>query len=174
MKPAQRCQNLQLIMADVDGVLTDGGVTYDNQGIESKTFNIRDGLGIKLWRKAGGKFALITGRTSHVVQLRAAELQIDAVRQGIDDKRRTAQEVMQQFRVEPSQAAYIGDDLPDLAVMQMVGLAVAVGDAAAEVRNAAHYITQAAGGRGAVRELIEFILQNQKRWDDVIQMYSTG
>jgi YrbI family 3-deoxy-D-manno-octulosonate 8-phosphate phosphatase len=174
MKPSQRCQSLQLIMADVDGVLTDGGVTYNNQGIESKTFHIRDGLGIKLWRKAGGKFALITGRNSHVVQLRASELGIDAVRQGIDDKRKIAMEILQQFKVSPEQAAYIGDDLPDLAVMRMVGLAVAPADAAEDVRNAAHHVTQQPGGRGAVRELIEFVLQNQKRWDDVIQMYSSG
>lgn len=172
MKPSQRCQNLQLILADVDGVLTDGRVIYDNQGVESKAFYIRDGLGIKLWRKAGGKFALITGRNSHVVQLRASELGIDAVRQGIEDKRKTAIEVMQQFGIEPEQTAYIGDDLPDIAVMRLVGLAAAPADAAEEVRNAAHHVTQLAGGRGAVRELVEFILQNQKRWDDVIQKYS--
>ncbi|MDA7978572.1 MAG: HAD hydrolase family protein [Pirellulales bacterium] len=173
MKPSQRCQSLQLIMADVDGVLTDGCVTYDNQGMESKSFSIRDGLGIKLWRKSGGKFAIITGRTSHVVQLRADELGIDAVRQGVEDKRKTAIEVMGELGVESDQAAYIGDDLPDIPAMQLVGLAAAPADAAEEVRNAAHHVTQSPGGHGAVRELVEFILQNQKRWEDVIQMYSS-
>ena len=174
MKPSQRCQSVQLIITDVDGVLTDGRVIYDNQGIESKAFYIRDGLGIKLWRKAGGKFAIITGRNSHVVQLRASELGLDAVRQGTEDKRKTASEIMRHFGVTAEQTAYIGDDLPDMAVMQIVGLAVAPADAANEVRDAAHHVTQLAGGRGCVRELVEFILQNQKRWDDVIQMYSSS
>ena len=93
MKLSDRCQAIELILTDVDGVLTDGGVIFDNRGIESKRFHIRDGLGIKLWQRAGGKFGIITGRSSHVVALRATELGIDLVRRGADDKLTVAREI---------------------------------------------------------------------------------
>src|SRR5512134_3938784 len=101
MKTADRCQPIELILADVDGVLTDGGLILDNQGIEAKQFHIRDGLGIKLWMRAGGRFGLVTGRSSHVVKARAVELGIPIVRQGIDDKWAAAQEIMAELRLRP-------------------------------------------------------------------------
>lgn len=171
MKPEARCQAIELILSDVDGVLTDGGVIFDNQGIEIKRFHIRDGMGIKLWQRAGYRFGVVTARNSHIVKVRATELGIDIVRQGFERKLPTIREIMQQLQLEPQQVCYIGDDLTDLAAIQTVGLGVAVADAALEVRTAAHYITKLAGGHGAVRETIEYILKAKQRWTDLIQKY---
>jgi YrbI family 3-deoxy-D-manno-octulosonate 8-phosphate phosphatase len=168
------CRPIELILSDVDGVLTDGGVVYDNQGIEIKKFHIRDGLGIKLWQKAGYHFGVLTARTSHIVKVRASELGIGIVRQGFERKLPVAQEVMRQWNLQPQQVCYIGDDLTDLPVIRHVGLGVAVADAAADVRAAAAYITRLSGGQGAVREVIEMILQAQSRWEDVLQNYVGG
>ncbi len=173
MRVEQRCQEIELVLADVDGVLTPGQIVFNNQGIESKQFHIRDGLGIRLWQRAGYKFGLITGRSSHIVKIRAAELDIDIVRQTAEDKWPVAQEILSQLGLAPEQACYIGDDLPDLPVLKGVGLGVAVADACQEVRDAAHHVTKLGGGWGAVRETIEMILKAQKRWDDLIQKYSS-
>src|SRR4051812_24180064 len=111
MKLSERCQAVELLLADVDGVLTDGGIVLDNQGIETKRFHIRDGLGIKLWQQAGNTFGLITGRSSHIVKVRAAELGINFVRQGVDQKLAVAREIMAGLNLQPQQVCYIGDDL---------------------------------------------------------------
>jgi 3-deoxy-D-manno-octulosonate 8-phosphate phosphatase (KDO 8-P phosphatase) len=162
---------IRLLLLDCDGVLTDGGVTWTEDGIEQKTFNIRDGLGIKLWQRAGGQVGIITGRSSRVVQWRATELGIDFVRQGVGDKVAVAQELLKSSGLDWPQAAFIGDDLPDLPVILRVGLGVAVADAAAEVRAAADLVTHCPGGRGAVREMVERILQAQGVWSDLISRY---
>jgi 3-deoxy-D-manno-octulosonate 8-phosphate phosphatase (KDO 8-P phosphatase) len=173
MKLEQRCQEIELVLADVDGVLTGGQIVFNNQGIEAKQFHIRDGLGIKLWQRAGYRFGLVTGRSSHIVKIRAAELGVEIVRQTAEDKLPVAQEIIQQLGLQPNQVCFIGDDLPDIPVMRAVGLGVAVADACAEVRQAAHYVTQLGGGDGAVRETIEVILKAQRRWNDLIQKYTT-
>jgi YrbI family 3-deoxy-D-manno-octulosonate 8-phosphate phosphatase len=173
MKLEARCQDIELILADVDGVLTPGQIIFNNQGIESKQFHIRDGVGIRLWQRAGYKFGLITGRSSHIVKIRAAELNIDIVRQTAEDKLPVAQEIILHLGLEPRNVCYIGDDLPDLPVVRWVGLGVAVADACAELRAAAHHVTALGGGCGAVRETIEVVLKAQRRWDDLIQKYTT-
>lgn len=167
----QRCQSIEFILSDVDGVLTDGHVVVNNQGIETKQFHIRDGMGIRLWQKAGYRFGLVTARSSHIVKVRAAELGVSIIRQGSLDKLATTQEILAELRLSPQQVCYIGDDLPDLPVVRMVGLGVAVADACPELRQAAVFVTSAPGGGGAVRELIELILKSQRRWDEVIQPY---
>jgi YrbI family 3-deoxy-D-manno-octulosonate 8-phosphate phosphatase len=172
MKIDDRCKNVELILSDVDGVLTDGGIIFDNQGIEVKRFHSRDGLGIKQWRRGGFKFGILTARTSHIVKVRSAELGVDVVRQGFEEKLPVALEVIRELGLEPDQAAYIGDDLPDLPVLKSVGLAIAVADACEEVRSAAHLVTKLAGGQGAVREAIEFILKTKGVWDDLVGKYS--
>lgn len=172
MKLEPRIQPIQLIISDVDGVLTDGGITFDNQGIETKKFHVRDGMGIKLWQRAGYHFAILTARSSHIVKLRAAELDISIVRQGFEDKYPVAQQIMEELRLEPENVCYIGDDLTDLRVMTSVGLGVAVADAASDVQAAAHMTTKLAGGQGAVRELVEKILKTQKRWDELVRSYA--
>lgn len=173
MKFTDLCRRVELILSDVDGVLTDGGILYDNQGLELKQFHIRDGLGIKLWQRAGFQFGMLTARSSHIVKLRASELGIDIVRQGFENKLPVAMEILKELKLSPEQACFIGDDLTDLPVIRHVGLGVAVADASSEVRAAASYVTRLPGGRGAVRELIEAILKAKSRWDDVIQKYST-
>jgi 3-deoxy-D-manno-octulosonate 8-phosphate phosphatase (KDO 8-P phosphatase) len=172
MKFEERARRVELILSDVDGVLTDGGIIYDNQGIEAKKFHVRDGLGIRLWKRAGFRFGILTARTSHIVKLRSSELDMDVVRQGFEDKLPVAREVMAQFELEPEQVCYIGDDLADLPVMRNVGLAVAVADAVDEVRAAAQFVTNRPGGQGAVREAIEKLLKAKNRWDDLVRKYA--
>ncbi|HEX3870781.1 MAG TPA: HAD hydrolase family protein [Pirellulales bacterium] len=172
MSITKQCESIELIVSDVDGVLTEGSIIFDNEGVELKRFHIRDGLGIKLWRRAGGKFGIVTGRNSHIVNLRAAELGISIVRQGTEHKLTAMKEIMAELALSAEQVCYVGDDLPDLSAIQFAGLGVAVADACAEVRQAADYVTKAAGGRGAVRETVECILKAQRRWDDLIQPYN--
>ncbi len=171
MKLADHCRPIELILSDVDGVLTDGGIMYNNQGIELKKFHIRDGLGIKLWQRAGHKFGIITARNSHIVKVRSAELGIEIVRQGFETKLPVVREILKELRLTPEQVCYIGDDLTDLPAIRHVGLGVAVADAAAEVRAAAGHITGLSGGQGAVREVVELILKAQFRWEEIIQTY---
>jgi YrbI family 3-deoxy-D-manno-octulosonate 8-phosphate phosphatase len=166
-----RCQAVELILADVDGVLTDGRVVINNQGVETKQFHIRDGMGIRLWQKAGYRFGLVTLRSSQVVKMRAAELDVSIVRQGASDKRATVLEIAGELGLAPSQTCYIGDDLPDLPAVAAVGLGVAVADACPELLEAAHYVAALPGGSGAVREVIELILKAQGRWEEAIQPY---
>ena len=166
-----RCRPIRLILADVDGVLTDGGIIFDNRGIEIKRFHVRDGMGIKLWQKAGYRFGLITHRSSNIVKMRTAELGIEIIRQGIDNKLTAMRGIIGELQLVPEQVCYIGDDLPDLPVVQAVGLGVAVADACTEVRQTAHYVTALPGGSGAVRETIELILKAQSRWEDLIQAF---
>ena len=167
----ERCQPIELILSDVDGVLTDGRIVLDSQGVESKAFHIRDGMGIRLWQKAGYQFGLVTSRSSHMVRVRAAELGIQIVRQGAGDKLAAVEQILRELRLAPRQLCYLGDDLPDLRAVCAAGLGVAAADACAEVRQAAHHVIAAAGGAGAVREIVELILKAQRRWDDVIQAY---
>jgi len=173
MELSDRCRRIELILSDVDGVLTDGGIWYDNQGVELKGFHIRDGLGIKLWQRAGFRFGVLTARTSHIVKLRTGELGIDIVRQGFEDKLPVAEEIARTCGLTPEQVCYIGDDLTDLPVIRFAGLGAAVADAVSEVRAAAAVVTTLPGGRGAVRELIETILKAKGRWEDAIQRYVT-
>src|SRR5579863_517752 len=142
MTLAKRCQPIELIVSDVDGVLTDGSIVFNNEGIELKRFHIRDGLGIKLWQRAGGKFGILTGRSSHIVNVRAAELGVELVRQGIEHKLAALREIAGQFQLSAEQICYIGDDLPDLPAVRFAGLGVAVADACAELRDVAAYVTQ--------------------------------
>ena len=171
MKLAERLQGIELILSDVDGVLTDGSLIFDNEGIETKTFHVRDGMAIRLWQQAGLRFGILTARTSHIVQVRAAELSIDIVRQGFRDKLPAAQEIAQSLNLNMDQICYIGDDLTDLPVLNAVGLSVAVADAVEEVRKSAHFTTKINGGKGAVRELIETILKAKNRWEDIVSRF---
>jgi 3-deoxy-D-manno-octulosonate 8-phosphate phosphatase (KDO 8-P phosphatase) len=166
-----RCQPLKLLISDVDGVLTDGRLIYHAGGGEAKAFHIRDGLGIKLWQQAGHRFAIITARKSPIVTARAAELGVELVRQGAERKLDAVREITRELGLEVDETCYVGDDLPDLAAIRQVGLGVAVADACDEVRRAAHHVTHAAGGAGAVREIIETILTAQQKWDDAIREY---
>jgi 3-deoxy-D-manno-octulosonate 8-phosphate phosphatase (KDO 8-P phosphatase) len=168
----ERLGKVRLLLLDVDGVLTDGGVTWTNQGIEQKTFSIRDGLGIRLWHQAGGTTGIVTGRSSHVVQLRAEELGIAIVRQGVDDKLQAAEAILAECGMAWDQAAFIGDDLPDLPVVMRCGVGVAVADACPELVAAATIVTHLPGGRGAVREVIERLLKAGGSWDAIVRRHA--
>ena len=166
---ADRCRGIELLVLDVDGVLTDGGIIYSDNGLELKQFHVRDGSGLKLWHSLGKRTAVLTGRSSRVVEMRAAELGIGLVIQGTADKLAAYRQVLQQMRLRTDQVCCVGDDLPDLPLLRHCGLAVAVADACAETKADAHYITRAPGGRGAVREAAELILACQDHWQKAIE-----
>ena len=171
MTLTERIQSIRLILSDVDGVLTDGAISFDNQGIESKSFHVRDGLGIKLWRKSGHQFGIVTARSSHIVKVRMNELGVDIVRQGTQDKLSVGSKLIEELKLGPEQVCYIGDDLSDIGLMKHVGLAATVSDGVEEAKSIAHLVTSSPGGRGAIRELIESILRQQNRWLEVIETY---
>lgn len=165
---ADRCRAIELLLVDVDGVLTDGAIIVDDRGVESKHFHVRDGSALALWRKAGRRAAILSGRRAALVDRRAAELGISPVVQGVADKGPPFREILRGLGLDPSQVCYMGDDLADLPVLAAVGLAACPGDAAPEVREASHLVAEALGGRGAVREVVEVLLKNQGLWDDLI------
>lgn len=149
---------IQCLILDVDGVLTDGAIWLSDQGVESKRFYIQDGVGIKRLQNAGVTVAIISGRSSHSVSLRMAELQVKHVYQGCTDKLEIFNKLIKKLNITPKEVAYMGDDLPDLPVMQVVGLPIAVANACREIKAVAHWQTQAAGGAGAVREACDHLL----------------
>lgn len=160
-----------MIVLDVDGVLTDGKLFFSSDGEAIKGFHVRDGMGITLAHRAGIHTAIITGRTSKIVAKRAGELHIQDVCQGSSDKWAVLTVLRQKYHLDLTEICYIGDDLNDLPLVNTVGFSCAVADGAAEVKEAADYITQYAGGCGAVREVVEYILKAQGRWDDLVATY---
>ncbi len=168
----RRLAAVQLLLLDCDGVLTGGGVIWANDAVEAKTFHIRDGLGIKLWQRAGYPAGIVTGRSSRVVALRAEELGLAIVRQGVQDKREAVEAILTETGLSWEQTAFIGDDLPDLACIMRCGVGVAVSDACAEVRAAARLVTALPGGGGAVREVVERLLKARGQWQAIVGRYS--
>jgi len=168
----QRAKEIRLLLLDVDGVLTDGRIIYDSRGQEIKCFNIKDGQGIRLLQEAGLEVGILSGRKSSAVKLRAKDLGIRILRQDVQDKAKDLARILRQKKLKREQIGFVGDDLADLPVFQCVGLAIAVADAAAEVKAQAHWITRMAGGKGAVREVCERILKTQGKWSKVMQKYS--
>jgi 3-deoxy-D-manno-octulosonate 8-phosphate phosphatase (KDO 8-P phosphatase) len=158
-----RCGRIQLIAMDVDGTLTDGLIILDSQGGETKHFHVRDGMGIALAHQAGMTTALITARQSAVVERRAAELNIRFVLQGVKNKADALQRMIAELQLQPEQVAYIGDDVNDLEVSQMAGVSFAVQDAAPLLKEAVDVVLSLPGGRGAVREAIELLLQAKQK-----------
>jgi 3-deoxy-D-manno-octulosonate 8-phosphate phosphatase (KDO 8-P phosphatase) len=162
-----RARPIQMILMDVDGTLTDGTISVLPDGEEVKAYHVWDGLGILLARMAGLRFGIITGKTSKSVERRAKKLRIEEVRQGVLDKKKALDDILGKYGLTAGQVAYIGDDLGDLEVLRSVGLGGAVADAHPEIKNSCQYICRTSGGRGAVREFIEFILAAQGKWDDI-------
>jgi YrbI family 3-deoxy-D-manno-octulosonate 8-phosphate phosphatase len=171
MSLAEACRRIELILSDVDGVMTDGRIRLADDGRQLMVFHIRDGMGIRLWREAGGRFGILTARNLEAVRRRAADLSLDVVRQGIDDKLPAVDEIAAELNVTREQICYVGDDLLDWKCIEAVGLGIAVADAVEEVRRAARYTTSVRGGDGAIREVVELILKNTGRWDDVLRRY---
>lgn len=160
----KRALAVKMIVMDVDGTMTDGTISVLPDGEEIKSYHVKDGLGILLANLAGFKTAIITGKTSRALEKRAASLGIDELHQGILDKKRVLEAILEKHRLEAGEVAYIGDDLGDLEVIRSVGLAAAVADAHPLVKQHSHFICRRSGGKGAVREFIEFILESQGKW----------
>lgn len=156
-----KAKKIKLLLLDVDGVLTDGRIILDNQGNELKAFHVRDGHGIKLAQRAGIVIGIITGRKSEVVNIRARELGITEVHQGAHEKIAVYDHILKKYGFRDAEVAYMGDDVVDLAIFQRAGLAVTVADADPAVKPFVDLVTRAAGGQGAVRELINLILKKQ-------------
>jgi len=167
-----RAAKVELLLLDVDGVMTDSTIVYGPEGYEMKAFSTRDGLGIRLLREAGVETGLITARTSDAVRRRAEDLGLRHVYQGRGKKIEAFQQIITAQNLRPDQVAYMGDDWLDLPVMLRVGLAAAVADAVAEVRAAAHYVARSPGGRGAVRELCELIIEAKGMREKLLAEYA--
>lgn len=167
----KRAERLRLAVFDVDGVLTDGTLYYSHNGEEMKAFNVRDGHGMKMLQASGVRLAIITSRSSRCVESRAHDLGITLLFQGVSDKLDAFEQLLGREKLDAAAAAYLGDDLVDLPVLRRCGLAVAVPEAPQAVRQQAHYVTQAAGGRGAARELCELIMRAQGTFDAQLAVY---
>ncbi len=167
-----RAKKVRLLVLDVDGTLTDGSVFIGENGEIGKRFNAKDGLGITAARRAGLLFAIITGRKSGaILEKRAAELKIEHLFQGVEDKGHVLQELCARLSLGLEQVAYVGDDLNDLPVLALAGFAAAPADAVAEVKESVHYVASLPGGKGAVREIIECILRAQDKWAEAVDSY---
>lgn len=159
------------MILDIDGVLTDGRVVYGIYGDELKFFDVQDGLGIVLLKRARIPTAIITARKTRIVKTRSRDLRIDKTYQGFPDKLKPFVKALRHFRVKPEEVCFIGDDIIDIPILKRVGFAVAVPNAVEEVKAVSHYITQKMGGRGAVREICDLILKSQGKWDIATSKY---
>ena len=166
-----RCRKVRLFATDVDGVLTDGGLYYTEDGKELKKFSIRDGGAFVLLRNVGIRCAIITGEEVHLVERRAQKLDIDIVRLGVKDKRQCLREIIESLEMQPEEVAYVGDDINDLPLASFVGLFFTVRDAAFPVEKFSHYRLSRRGGEGAVREAAEIILQNAGTYAEALRAY---
>ncbi len=163
-----KLKQIKLVLLDVDGVLTEGQVIYNDKGEETKVFCVRDGLGIRLLQEAGIKVGIITGRASKALIHRCDNLKITHLMDGIRDKSKAFETMLKKTKQSANQTLFMGDDLPDLPVMHAAGLSVAVADAHQIVKERADIVTRARGGKGAVREISETILKAQSKWETLI------
>lgn len=166
-----RARKIRLLIMDVDGVLTDGRMVLSERGDELKAFDSRDGIALALARRAGLKLAMVTGETGAIAKARGEKLGVATVVGGSRRKGETVDELCTGFGLTPDAVAYVGDDLLDIPALQRAGLAVAVADAAPEVKGVAHVVTRAPGGQGAVRECVELILRAQGTWTATVEAY---
>lgn len=168
---SERAKRVKLMIFDVDGVLTDGGLRYGADGEVLKTFNVLDGHGIKLLQQSGVKAAIISARDSAIVAKRAADLGIAVLRQGVHDKRAVFEQILDELHLTVADAGFMGDDVIDLPVMTRVAFAASVPNGHPEVRSRAHYVSQAHGGQGAAREVCDFILRAQGNYEAALAPY---
>lgn len=164
-------EKIKLLLLDVDGILTDGRIIYDNNGVESKAFHVRDGHGLKMLQRVGFKVGIITGRESNVVSHRAKELGIELVYQGAKNKMIPYLEILEKTGLVDEQVAYVGDDLVDLPILRRVGCSFTVADAVTDIKPYVDYITSLAGGCGAVREICDLLLRQSGKWNEATARY---
>ncbi|MBN1898366.1 MAG: HAD hydrolase family protein [Spirochaetes bacterium] len=168
----KKLKMVKLIILDVDGVLTDGGLYYTSNGEEMKKFCVKDGSGIKMALQAGYKFVIVTGRVSTIVIKRASELGIEKILQGIKQKGSVIAEIKKEFSVKEEEMAFVADDVIDMELFKKVGLKVAVADAHQKIKKIAHINLRTGGGRGAVREFIDMLLEENKLWKKALEYYT--
>ncbi len=166
-----RFKKIKLLLLDVDGVLTDGRIIYDSRGRDSKFFDVHDGLGVFVLHKSGIKTILITAKSSKTIKPRAKDMRVTEVFADIFPKTAVLERILKKYNVSLDEICFMGDDLVDLSLMRKVGLPVAVANASSEIKEAAIFITNRSGGRGAVREVAELILKSQGKWKDVLEFY---
>jgi 3-deoxy-D-manno-octulosonate 8-phosphate phosphatase (KDO 8-P phosphatase) len=162
-------KQVELLVLDVDGVLTDGRITYTDAGVELKSFHVRDGAALKFWHESGKQVALLSGRKSPAVERRARELGIVRIVQGAGEKWPALERILIETGLRPEQVCAVGDDLPDLPVLDGCGIGIAVADAVDELKQVADYVTKQSGGHGAVREAIEWLMRTQGTWDAAVE-----
>jgi 3-deoxy-D-manno-octulosonate 8-phosphate phosphatase (KDO 8-P phosphatase) len=167
----EKAKNVKLLILDVDGVLTDGRIVIDGRGVETKFFDVRDGHGIKLLKRAHIEVAIITGRQSQVVSHRARELGIDSVYQNIHDKLEVYEAILKEKGLKDGEVGFVGDDIVDLPLLKRVGFSAVVADGIEELKPYANYVSKNKGGRGAVREISELILKAQGKWPELMERY---
>lgn len=168
----EKASKIKLLLLDVDGVMTDGRIIMNDRGEETKAFNVKDGLGLKMLMSSGLEVAIVTGRRSQVLAHRSRELGIEEVYQGVKDKNTVCRQLKKARDLKKEQVCSLGDDIPDLAMFTESGLCIAVADAVEEVREAADFITKSNGGFGAVREACELILKCQGKWRDALAAFT--
>ncbi|MFC1677449.1 KdsC family phosphatase [Planctomycetota bacterium] len=171
MKKKPNLEKIKLLVLDVDGVLTDGTLIINADGSESKAFNTLDGHGIRMWQRTGLKVAFLSGRESAPTKIRADQLDIDFCIQNAHYKLPELKKLTDKLNLTPENIAYIGDDLPDLPVIQYAGFGVAVANAIDEVKQYADFVTTRPGGKAAVREVIEHILKSTGQWQEIMERY---
>lgn len=167
----EKLKGIKMLILDVDGVMTDGGIIMDSQGNELKKFNVRDGHGIKVIQRYGIKVAILTGRKSKVVEYRAKDLDIKDVYQKVFNKKEVFEKILVKHKLSANEVAYMGDDIIDIPVLKRVGFSAAVADAVDVVKKSVDYIAKNRGGNGAVREICEMILKAQDKWKEVAAKY---
>ena len=166
-----KLKRIKLLLLDVDGVLTDGGIIYNDNGSETKVFNVKDGLGMRLLMEAGIHLGIVTGRRSNALYSRCKDLGINLIYDSVGNKIDVLEELLDQTGVSAEEIAFIGDDLPDLALMKIIGLSIAVGDAHKSILDNADMVTSAKGGQGAVREVCETILKAKGLWENILERF---
>jgi len=167
----QKAGKIKLLLLDVDGVLTDGRIIYDSRGRDMKFFDVHDGLGVHVLRKAGVRTILITAKGSRAIRPRARDMRVEEVIEDIFPKCKSLERITKKYKVDINEICFVGDDLVDLSLMKKVGLPIAVFNACPEIKQAAAYITLREGGRGAVREVAELLLKSQGKWQEVLSVY---
>ena len=167
----RRARKIRLLLLDLDGVLTDGGIFIDGRGDEVKRFDVRDGHGLRLLQRGGIRVGIISGRSARSARRRARELGIDLFFQGVTDKLAVYEKIKRAARLADDEIAYMGDDMVDLPLLRRVGFAVGVADGWPPLTAYTDYIARAGGGRGAVREVVELLLKSQGKWKKVVEKY---
>ena len=168
---AEKAEKIKLLILDVDGILTDGRIIYDSKGRDLKLFDVHDGLGVHLLSHMGIKTILITAKASKAIKPRAKDMKVDKVYGSIVPKTKVYEKILNDYNLKDEQVCFMGDDLVDIGILKKVGLPISVPNACAEVKQLSAYITEKRGGRGAVREVVDLMLNSQDKWQEAVNIY---